>query len=739
MPYNYTSKELTERASGGGKDPERKATADRLYAAALKGDQSALYQLLDFVGGQGDPTAGNEWATADARNYGKMLLGQMSPDYTPQYDKANDGSFGIGDFLKIAAPIAGMAIPGIGTLGALAIGAGGSALGGALSGDKFDFMKTLMAGGAAAGGNKLLGNGLGSVSGAGGAAGAAGAGASGAAGAAGTAAQAGGGIADFLKKYGPAAQALLPLLGAGVGGAVGGGGPQNAQPVLPKDLQPMRAQNIGLMQYLLGRGAPPQGITPPSNVPMAPMPAAPAPSGPGNFLPNGQLDQGQIPSYAIGTPYVPQTGTALLHEGEAVIPKQFNYFGAGAPALSPYPTGGGTPSAPLPTSPPPPSVFPTATQPTPTSGNGANLSPPAPSPYGTAPDTAGRIESFFGQLGTPTTALQQQSLGGISQYLNSNPYGQSNTALQGILGGQGYNPSNQAYTNTGNANLYGGAQNAFNQLGQSNPYGNAQDMFSQLGNFNPFGAATSSLEGQLGTNPGIGMLEALRPYFERNLAQANQTGGRFGSSNAILNSRAVQDYNLLGAQALQQGIGQQQNAASILGMLGQARGGFMQGAGQGMLGIGQGQSQNMYNSGQGLLGVGQGQMNQGFGMAGGLGQNAANLGQQQLGAAGQFANNANGLFNNYQGAYNVGSQQAVQEAQRQQQALQIMQNLLGASFGATLGVDNQVSPTGAQQGAQVGGQLAQFLAALQGGGGQPGQQAPPAYQFPGGFGMPYGF
>lgn len=33
---------------------------------------------------------------------------------------------------------------------------------------------------------------------------------------------------------------------------------------------------------------------------------------------------GGMPSYAVGTPYVPQTGPAMLHQGEAVVPRQMN-------------------------------------------------------------------------------------------------------------------------------------------------------------------------------------------------------------------------------------------------------------------------------------------------------------------------------------------------------------------------------------------------------------------------------
>lgn len=166
MP-EYSEDFLRKRASSGGKDSSRKQTADRLFAQATQppheDDQAALYQLARFSGVANPGKEG--WATADARNYGKMLLSKANPNYAPEYDEAHDGSFNLGKTLggiaKVAAPLAGALIPGVGTLGAMAIGAGGSALGGALSGDKFDLGKTLMAGGAAAAGNKLLGNGLG--------------------------------------------------------------------------------------------------------------------------------------------------------------------------------------------------------------------------------------------------------------------------------------------------------------------------------------------------------------------------------------------------------------------------------------------------------------------------------------------------------------------------------------------------------------------------------------------------
>lgn len=75
------------------------------------------------------------------------------------------------------------------------------------------------------------------------------------------------------------------------------------------------------------------------------------------------------------------------------------------------------------------------------------------------------------------------------------------------------------------------------------------------------------LQNILNGRPGQGVIDALQPQFQRNLATANQQGGRFGSGNAILRSRAVDDFNLLGANAAQQGQQLQLQAANALAML----------------------------------------------------------------------------------------------------------------------------------------------------------------------------
>ena len=120
-----------------------------------------------------------------------------------------------------------------------------------------------------------------------------------------------------------------------------------------------------------------------------------------------------------------------------------------------------------------------------------------------------RLEQFFGPLGSPQTDLQRQSAGGISQFLN-----------------------------------------------QPAPEQRALE------------TSLPALQGILGSAPGAGIISALQPQFERNLSLANQQGGRFGSANAIMRSRALEDFNLLGAQAAQQGQQSQLQAAQVLGMLG---------------------------------------------------------------------------------------------------------------------------------------------------------------------------
>ena len=133
------------------------------------------------------------------------------------------------------------------------------------------------------------------------------------------------------------------------------------------------------------------------------------------------------------------------------------------------------------------------------------------------------------------------------------PQGQSGDILKQLLGG--------------NTQFYGGLGSPASGLQRQ-----SSDFISQfLNQPTPQDKAMEfslpALQSILGGQPGQGVMDALRPQFERNLATANQQGGRFGSGNAILRSRAVEDFNLLGANAAQQGQQTQLQAAQILSML----------------------------------------------------------------------------------------------------------------------------------------------------------------------------
>jgi hypothetical protein len=214
--------------------------------------------------------------------------------------------------------------------------------------------------------------------------------------------------------------------------------------------------------------------------------------------------------------------------------------------------------------------------------------PPTPDARAKSPMQQ-RMETYFGPLGVPTTGLQRQAVGGMEQFLASDPYKQARTALDQILGSPG---------------------------------------------------------------------DAFRPDFERSLAQANQTGGRFGSANALMRSTALNDYN---SAALKQAI-----AAA-----------------------------------QGIQG----------------------LGAQQV--------------NDLTGGYNMGSQYAGQLASGQQQSLQLLLNQLQTAQGASLNVPTQQQSTPFGQFAQGFGGFAQMLpylnpSAYRGAG--PSMAGAPAYGLPNNYG-----
>jgi hypothetical protein len=124
-------------------------------------------------------------------------------------------------------------------------------------------------------------------------------------------------------------------------------------------------------------------------------------------------------------------------------------------------------------------------------------------------DARNRITDYFGPLGVAQTDLQRQSLGGLSDFLGpSGSLGKAQEALNAIMTG-----------------------------------------------------------GQ-----GAKVMDALQPRFQQNLASANQQGARFSSGNEILRSRALDDYNLLAAQAGQQDIQNRLQASGMMDMLGNVYG-----------------------------------------------------------------------------------------------------------------------------------------------------------------------
>jgi len=158
MP-NYTNEQVTKRASGGGKDAGRMHTIDRLYAQATQPPHEddaaaigAIKSLSGVAGGSGLDQSGKAtegFATADARNYGRMRLAQLDPSYQASYDQANDGSFkplhALGGALKFASPFASL-IPGVGIPLAAGLGFAGNSAGSLMKGEGLDLGGSLAKG-----------------------------------------------------------------------------------------------------------------------------------------------------------------------------------------------------------------------------------------------------------------------------------------------------------------------------------------------------------------------------------------------------------------------------------------------------------------------------------------------------------------------------------------------------------------------------------------------------------------
>ena len=347
-----------------------------------------------------------------------------------------------------------------------------------------------------------------------------------------------------------------------------------------------------------------------------------------------------------------------------------------------------------------------------------------------------RLESFYGPLSPQVSPLQQQGSQTFN-YLLNNPTPEQRAAeitlpqLQQNLTG---NASTQGAIN----NLMGlqsgaGAdvEGRLSQIGQGPITGTSQmdAILQQLGgagggfNFSGSGLGIPELQRLAGSNPGEAVMAALNPVFQRNLATANQTGGRFGTSNALLRDRALEDFNLQSANALQRGVDQQITAASNLGNVGTSQDDLrlrgLLGGQQNQLGALQALISGVNNRDNSALTANQVLGNQRLQAQQQTGTNLTNAGQ--LGAQqGQLGNSAANILAQILGgqgaaerglagqAFGAGAVETSQNQASQNQVVQLLQQLLGTAQSATLGGPVSQTPSGAQQGADIGSSLAQL-------------------------------
>lgn len=524
---------------------------------------------------------------------------------------------------------------------------------------------------------------------------------------------------------------LAPVVGAGIGKLIGGGGPENAQAVVPQDLQGMRGQQRDLLNYLLGMGPDPrnqQPVDPYTQLKQQGLAGLEGVGGNAAERIRNRLAAAPIPGQTQAT-----GGSPILRDGLSAP-------AVGGLSMDPMGSTGGN-------------------------ANGGGVMTPQQ-----------RLESFFGQLGVNPSGLQNQGSNALSQFLNqpSPERRAAETSLPQLTNTiNGGSPETQASINR-LSGLQTGAgadvEGRLSQLGTGPSTGSdqLQQMLTNLG----MGKYTDQLQGlgqvnvgpgvqantgneavgllnsiAAGRNPGEGVVSALQPLFERNLAQANQVGGRFGSGNAILRSRGVEDFNNTAAQALQRGVDQQAAAANAMGQL--ILGGNQLGANTALGSRGQDVQAAIASAGNALQGglTGVGSQLQALGLAqqgqqglndtvlnalrslGGFRETAQGQESQNLQAAGnlglgqgQLQNSAAQILSQIMGqqggaeranamnAFNAGNVETGQQNVGQQQTLDILRQLLGTAQSATLNTPVSVQPSGAQQGAQLGGQLAQILA-----------------------------
>lgn len=366
--------------------------------------------------------------------------------------------------------------------------------------------------------------------------------------------------------------------------------------------------------------------------------------------------------------------------------------------------------------------------------NMANTGQPAPGGAGQAMTPQQRLESFFGPLGINQSNLQQAATAGwMGQLTNVSPEQRAAEItlpqLQQNLSGS---PVTQDATNRMmgiNTGAGADVEGRLGQIGQRPITGSSgmDAVLQQLGmggqggiNFNGSGLGIPELQRLAGQNPGEGVMAALNPVFQRNLAAANQQGGRFGTANAVLRSRAVDDFNLQSANALQRGVDQQIAAAQGLGSVGNAQDDLRL---RGLLGGQQGQlealrlgitgAQGLDDSALRALGTLGGFRQQGAQLEGNILGNAGQLGIAQ----GQLGNQTSDLIaqilgrqgqagrETLTGAFNAGAANTGMENVGQQRTIDLLLQQLGVSQGATLGGPATQTPGLGQDVAQMGSEL----------------------------------
>lgn len=345
-----------------------------------------------------------------------------------------------------------------------------------------------------------------------------------------------------------------------------------------------------------------------------------------------------------------------------------------------------------------------------------------------------RLESFFGPLGIQQSGLQQAATAGwMGQLTNVSP---EQRAAEITLPQLQQNLSGSPVTQNAMNRMMGintgaGAdvEGRLSQIGDRPITGSSgmDAVLQQLGmggsggiNFSGSGLGIPELQRLAGQNQGEVVMNALNPVFQRNLAAANQQGGRFGTANAVLRSRAVDDFNLQSANALQRGVDQQIAAAQGLGSVGNAQDDLRL---RGLLGGQQGQlealrlgitgAQGLDDSALRALGTLGGFRQQGAQLEGNILGNAGQLGIAQ----GQLGNQTSDLIaqilgrqgqagrETLTGAFNAGAANTGMENVGQQRTIDLLLQQLGIAQGATLGGPATQTPGLGQDVAQMGSEL----------------------------------